>query len=125
MSFNDENPNENEAPKSDSEILQELLQMQREHRAEVAKLREEVNASKRPVPNVPVAHKSADQLYEERMAEIRAHSHYCPDCGRLSTYMRECAGSSADKPHPPRDMVSVEELLGDDPSAHTPATVTA
>ena len=103
-------------------LLAELVTAQQQHRDEIAQLRQELAKSKAPAPHVgPLVLKSAEQLLEERVAEIRMHTHYCPGCGRLSKYMRECHGRSAEAPHPPIEMVSTEELLAGDPALHTPA----
>lgn len=105
------------------QLLQQLLTQQAEHRAEVNAMRQEIARQRVAPPPGPQPLKSAEQLHEERMADIRAHSHYCPGCGALSTYMKECRGTGA-SPHPPIDMVNTEELLSDDPSQHTPAPAT-
>lgn len=105
------------------ELLQQMIAAQNEHRAEVKALRDEVQKAKAPVPQNLSIQKTAEQLTEERFADIRQHTHYCPGCGKLSKYMRECSGK-AEAPHPPIDMVSTEELLGDDPTQHTPAPET-
>lgn len=119
--FPDGENQEGTEQKSVEELLQELLTEQKNHRAEVAAMREELAKAKTPAPQVNLSVvKTAEQLLEERMAEIRQHSHYCPGCGKLSKYMRECSGK-AEAPHPPIDMVPTEELLGDDSSKHTAA----
>jgi hypothetical protein len=107
-------------PFTTEQMLQQLLTAQQEHRAEVAALRQEINAAKRPVPSLPAVQKSPEQLHEERIAELREFSHYCPGCGKGSKYMRECTGR-AEAPHQVIEMVSTAEVLGDDPSQHTPA----
>jgi hypothetical protein len=48
---------------------------------------------------------------------------YCPGCGRMYGYQRECTGSS-EAPHPPIEVVSTDELSGD-PEGHTPAPSSA
>lgn len=125
MSFTDDQQQQEQQPLTNEQMLQQLIQMQQEHREEVAKLREEVNAKKAPAPAPSRDRKSPEELREERVADIREHSHYCPGCGRLSKYQRECTGLNSAAPHPPIEMVSVEELLGDDESLHTAAPDTS
>lgn len=43
-------------------------------------------------------------------AERRSLPFYCPACGRGSSYQRECVGLSADRPHPPVEVVATDEL---------------
>lgn len=105
---------------STDELLREIARGQAEHRAEVAALHEKINAQKAPAPAPTGQVKSQEQLLEERVAQIREFSHYCPGCGRLGNYPRECQGH-AEAGHPPIEMVSTEELLNGDPSQHTPA----
>ena len=112
------------AAPSVEELLAELLQAQKEHRAEVNALRDEINKSRKPQVEYQMVAKSAEQLYEERIAEIREHAFYCPGCGKLSKYVKDCTGK-AEAPHPPIEMIPVDELLSGDPSTHTPAPVTA
>ncbi len=100
--------------------LQDLHDMQAEHRAEVAALRDEI-AKQRTTPaavsqNAP----SAEEALAARMAEIENHPFYCPGCGRLYNYQRECVGTGT-APHPPIDVVSTDELKSGDESKHTAA----
>lgn len=122
--FKDEGSEEATTEGSTTEqLLKQLLEAQAAHRKEVAEMREELRAAKQPVQQRLDVVKTAEELFEERMAAIRQHSHYCPGCGRLSHYMRECTGRG-EAPHQPIDMVSTEELTGDDPNQHTPAPAT-
>jgi hypothetical protein len=106
------------------EMLKALVAAQAAHREELSSLRAEVAAKQSPAPTgLPATVKTPEQLYEERIADIRAHSHYCPGCGRLSTYMKECRGKD-EAPHPAIEMVEVGELLSDDPTQHTAAPAT-
>ncbi len=61
---------------------------------------------------------------EKRAEEVKKnyldHSHYCPGCGRVSNYPRECTGTK-EAPHQPIEAVSTDELRGDDPAKYTPA----
>ena len=102
------------------QMLQTLLQKQQEDRAEMATLRQEVAASRKPAPVVTANAPSPAEALEARMADVNEHSHYCPGCGKLSTYIRDCLGNPA-SPHPPVQMVSTDELKGDDVSKHTAA----
>lgn len=115
-------PHVDHAPENLDEV-QSLSEQFKEYRAEIASLRQEIRDSNRPrgVP-APVDIPSEEERQEARFVEIRKHSHYCPGCGRLSTYMRECTGLPGGAPgHPPIDMVSTDELLSGDPSQHTHA----
>jgi len=112
------------AEQSVQELLAELLKAQQEHRAEVNALRDEIAKSRKPQQQFQMVAKSAEELYEERIAEIREHAFYCPGCGKLSKYVKECFGK-AESPHPGIEMIPVDELLSGDPSTHTPAPVTA
>jgi hypothetical protein len=116
-------PAEATADASVNELLQQLLSAQREHRAEVNALRQEISKNRAPSNNGPAILKTDDQLREERFADIRQHSHYCPGCGALSPFVKECTGKS-EAGHPPILMVSTEELLSEDPTQHTPAPAT-
>ena len=109
-------------PQTTEQLLQQLLDEQREHRAEVAALRDEVNKSRtnpvpRPAPSVAL---SAEELQQQRADEIAEHDFYCPGCGRLFDRERECQGRP-EAPHAPIEVVSTDELKGDDTSKHTVA----
>jgi hypothetical protein len=41
---------------------------------------------------------------------------YCPGCGRRFEYQQQCTGRP-DSPHPPIEVVSTDELRGDDHTA--------
>lgn len=110
-------------PQTTEELLRELVDAQRAYRAEVAQLREQWEQSRLTTTvNRPPVFESAEQRLEKRMAEIAQHSHYCPACGRLSKYLRDCSGKPGQS-HPTVEMVSTEELLSGDPSTHTPGPV--
>jgi hypothetical protein len=119
--------NEQESqPQSTDDLLRAVLQEQQAHRAEVAQLREELAKQKTPVQqSVSSRPATAEELYEQRMADINEHEFYCPGCGKLGDYPQKCTGRG-EAPHPPIEMVSTDELKGDDPSKHTaaPATTT-
>ena len=108
-------------PRTTEELLAQILHEQQEHRAEVAQLRSEVNAAKAPAPapSSPSS-QSAEELHAARVEEINQHSYYCPGCGRLYHYPWECFGKP-ESPHPPIEVVSTDELKGDDTSQHTAA----
>ena len=115
------NPNEG---KSVDQMLQEMLAEQQHHRQEMAALREQWESQKAPAPSAaPAANRSVEELEAERAQEISNFSHYCPGCGRLFNYLRECVGR-AEAPHPPIEVVSTDELMGDDTSKHTAAPAT-
>lgn len=106
-----------------NDLLRELIQSQKEHRAEVAELREEVAQARSerisaPAPSSAVL--SPEELQERRQEEIAKHQFYCPACGALYDRERECSGRG-EAPHPPLDVVSTKELQGDDTSKHTAA----
>lgn len=118
-----ESTDEQQQPTTD-ELLHQLLEQQQQQRDEVAALRTELAQAKSSTSASvsSVAPLSAEELLAARQEEVGEHSHYCPACGRLSHYIRECVGLSADKPHPPVDMVPTDELHPDaDPSEHTVA----
>lgn len=106
---------------SGDDLLREIVRQQEEHRAEVAKLREELDARKAPAPTgFSATVKSAEELFKERLEEVAHHSHYCPGCGKLVDYPQQCVGTPQ-APHPPIEVVETGELQGEDPSAHTAA----
>jgi len=41
---------------------------------------------------------------------------YCPGCGRRFQYQQQCTGKP-ESPHPPIEVVSTDELSGDNPTA--------
>ena len=100
-------------------MLAELLENQRLHREEVAQLREEVAKNRRIPQQVQAVVQSPEELLAARLQAISEHSHYCPGCGLLYNYMRECRGRP-EAPHPPIDVVTTDELHGD-PVGHTAA----
>jgi hypothetical protein len=120
MSVTDETPEETPASPSTDELLAELLAGQKQHRAEVAELRKELEAAKQQPRQVPVNNQSAEELHAARMERIGQFDYYCPGCGNLSPYLHECTGRP-EAPHPPILFVSTDELKGDDTSEHTAA----
>lgn len=103
------------------DLLKQILAEQQQHRAEVAKLKEQIDSQRAPAPRgLSAVVKSAEELLRERMEEIEQHSHYCPGCGKLADYPQQCHGT-ATAPHPPIEVVSVDELKQDDPGKHTAA----
>jgi len=102
--------------------LADLLAEQKAHRAEVAALREEIATSRRgPVPVALANAPTAKEALTARLAEIEQYPFYCPGCGALYKYQRECIGLNGAQPHPPIDVVSTDELKSGDPTTHTPA----
>ena len=121
MNAFDENAGaDGQQPPTTEELLAELLRNQQEHRAEVQALREEVAANRRVPQQVQAVALSPEELLAARLDEISQHSHYCPGCGRLYDYQRECNGKP-EAPHPPIEVVSTDELRAGDPVAHTAA----
>jgi hypothetical protein len=106
---------------STDDMLREILAEQQAHRAEVAELRAQIDAQKTPPPPPSASVQSADDLAAARLAEINQHDYYCPGCGKLVDYRQQCLGLSGDKPHPPIEVVSTDELKSGDTSQHTPA----
>lgn len=107
--------------------LADLHAAQQEYRAEIAALREELAKSKvAPPPQQGQQQLSAEDALAARMAEIEQFPYYCPGCGGLYKYPRECIGITAAQPHPPIEVVSTDELKTGDPTQHTaaPATTT-
>lgn len=113
-------PEEGQATPSVEEMLQQILADQQAHRAEVAELRAKIDAQKSPAPAQSASAQSAEELYAARMEDVKAHSHYCPGCGTLSHFIRQCFGRP-EAPHPPIDMIPTDELTSDDTSQHTAA----
>jgi hypothetical protein len=91
-----------------------------EFRSQIADMQAEI---KKNAPRV--FHNAVDDLQtaEDRLAarleEISKHDFYCPGCGKLVDYLQACIGSPT-APHPPIEVVSTDELKGDE-SGHTPA----
>lgn len=97
-----------------------------EIRQEFARLRGEVAAARGPQTTAPAPDvaSSPETRIKERLKEIADFSHYCPGCGRLAKYARECTGRP-EAPHAPIEMVSTDELGEDsDPAGHTRAPAT-
>lgn len=106
------------------EEVQELGKMFAEYRAEVAALRQELQAHRPRTVNVAATQETPEQRHEARMALIADSSHYCPACGTLSKYPRQCVGPDPRFPsHAPVEMVTTDEL-GGDPAKHTRAPST-
>ncbi len=111
------------AAQTTDDLLRELVAAQTTYRAEVAQLREMWEQSRLTTTvNRPTVFETPEQRQDKGMAEIAQHSHYCPACGRLSKYLRDCSGKLG-QPHPTVEMVSTEELLSGDPATHTPGPV--
>lgn len=108
-----------EGEQTDRDLILQLLKQQQEHRADVAALKKQIEKSKTPVAQV-ATFATPEELLEQRMAEVSDHSHYCPGCGALYNYQRECTGK-AEAPHPPIEVVSTDELHSGDGTKHTPA----
>lgn len=107
-----------------NELLQQLIADRAQDRASLAEMRAELNAAndratKARLPVSSVRH-TAEELEEMRAEEIAQHAFYCPGCGALYDRERECRGRG-EAPHPAIDVVSTDELKGDDPSKHTAA----
>lgn len=126
---------ENGTPKTTEELLQEILEQQQEHRAEVAALREELDAAKQAPPVGPPATNDPEALRQARLDHLAAHDYYCPGCGATGDYPQKCSGKG-EAPHPPIEMVSTDEVKnapdpGDQEAflawqkGHTAAPVTA
>lgn len=112
-------PPQPDRPLTSEEMLAQIMADQKAHRAEVAQLREEVAQSRAPAPQTTVTITTAEERQAARAAEVAAHPFYCPGCGRLYDYQRECKGGDT-TPHPAIDVVSTDELRGD-PANHTAA----
>lgn len=108
-------------PQTPEEVL-ELGKMFAEYRAEVAALRQELAAHRPRTINVAAPQETLEQRQEARLALIAENSHYCPGCGKLSKYPRECVGTPA-QPHKAIEMVPTDEL-GGDPARHAKAPST-
>ena len=104
--------------------LADILKEQQQHRAEVAALREELAKAKAAPPQQTANAPSAEDALAARLAEIEQYPFYCPGCGALYKYQRECIGLSGAHPHPPIEVVSTDELKSGDATTHTPAPAT-
>ncbi len=101
-------------------MLATLIADQKAQRAEIARMRDEIAASHAQArPQLTVDVPTAEERHAARMAEVAKFSHYCPGCGKLYNYPRECEGSPV-APHQPIEVVSTDELSGD-PANHTAA----
>lgn len=89
--------------------IEQLLEMQKEQRAEIAALRESLAKAKAAPPPLTARAPSAEELQQERLRELAEHSHYCPGCGQVYDYQQRCQGT-AEKPHPPIEVVSTDEV---------------
>ena len=113
-----------EQGQSVEEMLQQLLADQQAHRAEVAQLRDQLNSAKAPAPSgAPARVQSPQELRQARIEEMQGAEFYCPGCGRVSNYPRECTGR-AEAPHPPIEVVKTSEFNPDDPDTHVAAPST-
>jgi hypothetical protein len=106
--------------------LADLLAEQKAYRADIAALRDEIARSRTiaavgPSANVP----TAEEALANRLAEIDDFPFYCPGCGALYKYQRECIGPNGGSPHRPIEVVSTDELKSGDPTQHTAAPSTA
>lgn len=108
-------------PNDTNAMLSQLIRSQSEQRAEIAALREELARSKAAPPAPPSQVQSAEDLLAARMQEVDAHDYYCPACGLLYDYPRECTGPFTGYGHAPVEVVSTDELKSGDSAKHTPA----
>jgi hypothetical protein len=100
--------------------LSDVLQEQARLRQELLETRRELDQrTAAPAPSaLPV---SEEEALQARYQEIAEHDFYCPGCGRLYDYQRQCQGSPT-APHPPIEVVSTDEIHeGANPDDHTPA----
>lgn len=109
-------------PTSVEGMLQQIQADQAAHRAEVANLRSELSASRKPAATAPVTVRSQADMRADRIEQMSQFDYYCPGCGRLYSYPRECTGDKA-MPHAPVEVVSTSEVTGtdSDPANHTAA----
>lgn len=114
-------PKLDHAPQTREEAA-DVGKMFAQFRAEVAQLRTELQSHRPRTVNVSAPQETVEQREEARLAAISEASHYCPGCGRLSKYPRECIGTPAG-PHKVIEMVSTDEL-GGDPANHAKAPST-
>jgi hypothetical protein len=114
-------PHVDHTPETPEEV-QALADSFAAFRKEVADLRREMQLNRRPGLTISAPVESIEDRTKARVAEIAQHSYYCPGCGRLYDYQRECTGTLA-APHKPIEVVSTDELAGD-PANHTAAPAT-
>lgn len=115
-------PHVDHAPQTPDEIAA-LAHEFAQYRAEIAALRDELRAQRVAPRVVQAIPETEEQRKARRLAEIAAHSFYCPACGILGDYAQKCSGPQA-AGHAPLEMVSTEELSGD-PANHTAAPSSA
>lgn len=104
--------------------LADLKTLQQEYRDSVNMLREELaNARKAQIVRQPedATPLSPEDALAARLAEVQDYPFYCPGCGALYRYERQCVGRSVESPHPPIEVVTTDELKAGDPSKHTAA----
>lgn len=63
---------------------------------------------------------ASDTSQQSAQPEKEYKDYYCPGCGRQYDYPQRCIGTG-EAPHPPIEVVSTDELKGDNPENHTPA----
>lgn len=116
-----EQPQPSPSPETTDDLLRQLLAERAEDRASLAALQEEIHRDRQQAPR-PVSSvvQSQEDLAAARAEELSQHDFYCPGCGRLYDYRRECSGRG-EAPHPPLEVVSTDELKQDDTSKHTAA----
>lgn len=105
---------------STNDLLQQIITQQEQHRAEVAALREQIDAQKQqPAPQqAPATNLSPEDALKARMEEVGKHDFYCPGCGLLYSYQQRCTGK-AESPHPAIEVVSTDELKAGDEAKYT------
>lgn len=109
---------------STDDMLRQIIADQAHARTENQALREELaKARVAPPPAPSSAVLSPEDAARQRQDELATYEFYCPGCGKLSHYPRECTGRG-EAPHPPIEVVSTDEIKGDnadDATLHTAA----
>ena len=109
------------APATTEELLTQLLEAQEANRKELAAMRAEIDSRQPPRPSgAPLTQLSPEEALSARMDTLNQHDWYCPGCGAVFHYQRECTGRG-EAPHAPIDVVSTKEVTEGEPSDHTPA----
>lgn len=115
-------PKVDHAPETPEEVTA-LAGMLAEFRREIHTLRAELRQRAGQQVQIAGPTETIEDRTNRRLEAIAQAKFYCPGCGLLYQYEKECTGPKGGHPHAPIEVVSTEEL-GGDPQDHTPAPAT-
>jgi len=69
-----------------------------------------------PSPRHSATDSESDAPVTEAKDKAKDAPFYCPGCGLRYSYQQKCTGKP-ESPHPPIEVVSTDELSGDNPTA--------